>query len=64
MVENNVAILDWPARSSDLNPIENVWGSMVQNVYEIGRSFKKKKKSLKKQIVFAWENSSIEYIKN
>ena len=42
MEDNNVAILDWPARSLDLNPIENVWRSMVQNIYENGRSFRNK----------------------
>ena len=24
--EKNVTILDWPAKSPDLNPIENLWG--------------------------------------
>ena len=42
MEDKNVAILDWPARSLDSNPIENVWGSMVQNIYENGKSFKNK----------------------
>ena len=60
MEDNNVAILNWPARSPDLNLIENVWRLMVQNIYENGRSFKNKE-DLKKEIVFTWENLLIEY---
>ena len=58
MDDNNVAILDWPARSPDLNPIENVWGSMVQNIYKNGSSFKNKE-DLKEETVF----TCIEYLK-
>ena len=62
MEDKNVAILDWAARSPDLNPIENVWGSMVQNIYENGRSFKNKE-DLNKEIVLTWENLLVEYLK-
>lgn len=26
-----VEVIDWPAKSPDLNPIENIWGLMVRN---------------------------------
>uniref|UniRef100_A0A8P4FWH5 Tc1-like transposase DDE domain-containing protein n=1 Tax=Dicentrarchus labrax TaxID=13489 RepID=A0A8P4FWH5_DICLA len=32
--ENNVALLDHPACSPDLNPVENVWGWMAREVYK------------------------------
>uniref|UniRef100_A0A8C4EJV6 Tc1-like transposase DDE domain-containing protein n=1 Tax=Dicentrarchus labrax TaxID=13489 RepID=A0A8C4EJV6_DICLA len=34
--ENKVALLDHPACSPDLNPIENVWGWMAREVYKNG----------------------------
>lgn len=34
-----VRVLPWPARSPDLNPIENVWGYLARRVYAHGRQF-------------------------
>ena len=31
--------MKWPARSPDLNPIENIWGIMARDVYRSGRQF-------------------------
>ena len=31
--------MEWPARSPDLNPIENIWGVMARYVYSGGRQF-------------------------
>ena len=37
----NVKLLDWPAKSPDLNIIENVWGLLARRVYAHGRQFDK-----------------------
>ena len=37
--ERNLKVLKWPARSPDLNPIENVWGLLVGEVYSNGKQY-------------------------
>ena len=45
----------WPAKSPDLNPIENLWGILAREVYKDGVQFQDKE-SLKAAIVKAWTN--------
>ena len=50
---NQVSVLDWPSRSPDLNPIENLWGWLVRIVYRNGRQFQTTE-SLQRAIEEAW----------
>lgn len=51
----NVKCLDWPARSPDLNPIENLWGIITRKLYQNGRCFQNKEE-LKSALLHEWQN--------
>ena len=51
--EHAISTMEWPALSPDLNPIENLWGILVQRVYLGGRQFSSKVE-LKEAIERAW----------
>ena len=54
-----IKLLEWPALSPDLNPIENVWGILARRVYAEGKQYSNVDE-LKKAIVHVWENISLE----
>lgn len=52
--QRNVLVLPWPAKSPDLNPIENLWGIVVREVYKEGRQYNDTNE-LKAAITAAWQ---------
>ena len=58
-IDHNIETMDRPAKSPDLNPIENLWGILVRDVYEDCRQFSSTLE-LKKAIVEAWNRITLE----
>ncbi len=52
--EQNINKMEWPAKSPDLNPIENVWELLVRRVYDGGRQFSTIEE-LKRAILHHWK---------
>jgi transposase len=63
LAERSIPILEWPANSPDLNPIENLWGILVRAVYKNGRQFTNKEE-LKNEILKQWDLISGETLSN
>jgi transposase len=55
MQNNGVGTIKWPALSPDLNPIENLWGIMVREVYANGKQYHHVN-DLKNAIIAAWNS--------
>ncbi|EFP12960.1 hypothetical protein CRE_12406 [Caenorhabditis remanei] len=58
-----IKVLDWPARSPDLNPIENLWGILVRRIYKHGKQYNSVN-DLKTAILAAWDAISDTEMKN
>lgn len=57
---NNVNMLPFPAKSPDLNPIENVWAQLVKTIYN--RNFRPANvEELWGAIENAWDNIDADY---
>ncbi|KAF0711309.1 hypothetical protein AaE_012241 [Aphanomyces astaci] len=58
-----IDLLPWPARSPDLNPIENLWSTMSRVVYNNGRQYQNVAE-LRAAVLLAWDMISDEEVKN
>ncbi|CDF36001.1 unnamed protein product [Chondrus crispus] len=61
--DHGVDDLDWPARPSDLNPIENLWAILERTVYPSARQFLSTK-DLTSCIMECWEKIEDEVLHN
>ena len=56
---NNISVIDWPAQSPDLNPIENVWSFIS---HELKKSNIKNKQDLISEVTRIWYSIPKAYI--
>jgi transposase len=56
-----ISTLSWPARSPDLNPMENLWGILVRDIYADCRQFDNVDQ-LKEAIQEAWDRVPLDQL--
>jgi transposase len=61
--DNLITLLDWPACSPDLSPIENIWGHFVRAIYAGNKQYATVAE-LKIAILAAWDNLTPETLQN
>lgn len=59
----DIEVLDWPAKSPDINIIENVWGMMARAVYKDGKQYADLRE-LAEAVTDAWLAIDEEVIRN
>ena len=63
MKQHKIATIEWPSRSPDLNPMENIWGALTRLVYAEGRQFTKIS-DLRQAILEAWKAINLRTLKD
>ena len=57
-LQNGVHVMDWPANSPDLNPMEKLRAILCRSVYVDGKQYTNITE-LKAAIIFSWENIEV-----
>lgn len=60
---NNIDIMDWAAKSPDLNPMENVWALIVSRLYAANKQYTSKS-DLKNSILKIWSGIDSNTLQN
>ena len=63
LLTNNITTLNWPARSPDLNIVENVWATMSKDVCSHGKQFNSIVE-LQTSVIQSWDNINQDYVRN
>jgi hypothetical protein len=61
-VEQSIEVLDWPAQSPDLNPIENLWATMALRVYRDGKQYDDMAE-LRQAVLVTWDSITLDEIR-
>ncbi len=61
-MDTGISVLDWPSRSPDLNPIENILALLVRDVYSGFRQLSTKMTSAR-PFTAAWERIQVDTLK-
>jgi hypothetical protein len=62
LLDHQLHVTDWPAKSPDLNPIENAWGYLVHHVYKDGKQYYSLN-DLREAIIREWDGMAQDFIK-
>lgn len=57
-LSTGMADMEWPPKSPDLNCIENLWGFLIQKVYEKGRQYDCDE-NLREALFYAWDEITL-----
>ena len=60
-MEAKITTMEWPARSPDLNCIENAWGELARRLYAGARQFDTVD-DLQEALFYEWEKLDLSYI--
>lgn len=61
--DENIDLLEWPACSPDMNPIENLWGVVVRRLYQDNKQYATVNE-LKHSLEEVWRNLEPEILVN